>query len=392
MNQINLGQHTLSGKATKKNILISGGGIAGPTLAYWLVKAGHKVTLVERALSTRLSGQTVDIRDEGKEVVARMGLEARIASLMTNEDGLRFVDSSDRIRAEYPRAGGKKSFVTDIEILRADLARLLHDETKEKVEYIFGNYITSCEETDAGVCVSFAHGPDRKFDLMIVADGMRSRTRELIFGPVPVRHIGLYTAYFAIPYEPQDGTWVRWSNCVGGKSILVRPDNGRSSRAYLYIRSNERGIDLNGPAAAREFIQKRFANDGWEAPRILRAMRNADDFYFEDLGQIHMQSWSKGRVAVVGDAAYCATPVSGMGTTLAIVGAYILASELSYNDNHQAAFSRYELRMRPYAARAQAIKPWTIRVEQPSSRAGIELLYAMKWLESTRLFSTHRQG
>ena len=369
----------------KKNILICGSGIAGPTLAFWLAKQGHKVTVVERASSLRLTGQTVDIRDEGRDVVERMGLLKDISELMTNEEGLRFVDSKNIIQAEYPSAGGKKSFVTDIEILRADLSTLLLKSTQDNVEYIFGDYVTSCHENEAEVIVNFKNHAQRTFDLMVIAEGMRSSTRELVFGKVPVHHIGLYTAYFAMPYQPQDGTWVRWSNCTGGKSILLRPDQGRSTRAYLYIRSSKRGIDLTGRSAVNSFIKSTFRNDGWEAPRILEELDKTDDIFFEDLGQIRMDSWSRGRVVLLGDAAYCATPVSGMGTTLSIVGAYILAKSLLTSEDHHAAYKAYEQKMRPYVQQAQSIKPWTIRLEQPSTKLGIALFYRWKRLEKTKL-------
>lgn len=367
----------------RKNILICGSGIAGPTLAFWLAKQGHHVTLVERASSLRLTGQTVDIRDEGRDVVERMGLLNEISELMTKEEGLRFVDSENNVQAEYPSSGGKKSFVTDIEILRADLSKLLLKSTHDDVEYIFGDYVTDCHENETGVVVDFKSKAKRTFDMMVIAEGMRSSTREIIFGKVPIHHIGLYTAYFAMPYQLQDGTWVRWSNCTGGKSILLRPDQGRSTRAYLYIRSSKRGIDLTGRDAVNKFIKNTFMNDGWEAPRILEEFDKADDIFFEDLGQVRMDSWSKGRVVLLGDAAYCATPVSGMGTTLSIVGAYILAKSLLLNENHQAAFNAYEQKMRPYVKQAQTIRPWTIRLEQPSTRAGIALFYKWKRLEKT---------
>jgi 2-polyprenyl-6-methoxyphenol hydroxylase-like FAD-dependent oxidoreductase len=374
--------------ATNKRILVSGSGIAGPTLAYWLSHLGHEVTMVERSPTLRLAGQTVDIRDEGREVVARMGLTERVEALKTDEDGLRFVDATNRVRAEYPRAAGKAAFVTEVEILRADLSGLLAEVTAGSVEYIHGDSVAGCEETPEGLDVRFASGTERRFDLLLAADGMRSRTRRLVFGDVPIRHIGLYTAYFAIPYASQDGTWVRWHNCPGGKSILLRPDRGRTSRAYLYMRSDVRGVDLAGRDAILRFVHDRFRHDGWEAPRILRALDQAKDFYFEDLGQVRMDSWSKGRVALLGDAAHCATPISGMGTTLAIVGAYVLASALAAHADHRAAFADYERRMRPYAERAQAIWPWTVRMEQPSSKMRIELFYAWKRLEQTSAAQT----
>ncbi|MDH0730195.1 FAD-dependent monooxygenase [Pseudomonas sichuanensis] len=364
-----------------KSVLISGAGIAGSTLGYWLNKFGYRVTIIERSPIPRLTGQTVDIRDEGRDVISRMGILDRIEHLMTNESGLRFVDDDNTVRAEHPRAGGKKSFVTDIEILRADLCNILLDATNNEIEYIYGDSITSYEERNEKVDVSFKNNPGRQFDLVFIAEGMRSRTRELVFGHVPVHHIGLYTAYFAIPYEQQDGNWVRWHNCLGGKSVLLRPDRQKTSRAYLYIRSNERDLDLKDRSEVMRFIQNTFENDGWEVPRIIEGLRHADDLYFEDLGQIKMKSWSRGRVAILGDAAYCATPISGMGTTLAIVGAYLLARSLLENSTHAQAFCSYENKMRPYVKKAQAYNHWTIRLEQPDTKSGINFFYTLKRID-----------
>lgn len=370
-----------------KSVLISGAGIAGSTLGYWLNKFGYRVTIIERSPIPRLTGQTVDIRDEGRDVISRMGILDSIENLMTNESGLRFVDDGNAIRAEHPRAGGKKSFVTDIEILRADLCNVLLNLNKEEIEYIYGDTITSYIEGDDNVDVGFKSGARRQFDLVFIAEGMRSRTRELVFGYVPVHHIGLYTAYFAIPYEEQDGNWVRWHNCVGGKSVLLRPDRQKTSRAYLYIRSNERGLDLKDRPEVIRFIQNTFQHDGWEVPRIIEGLRHAEDLYFEDLGQIKMKSWSRGRIAILGDAAYCATPISGMGTTLAIVGAYLLARSLLENPVHAQAFASYEKKMRPYVNKAQAYNPWTIRLEQPDTKPGINFFYTLKKIDQYPLIN-----
>ncbi|MHB2080445.1 FAD-dependent monooxygenase [Pseudomonas asiatica] len=361
-----------------KSVLISGAGIAGSTLGYWLNKFGYFVTIIERSPIARLTGQTVDIRDEGRDVISRMGILDKIENLMTNESGLRFVDDDNTIHAEHPRASGKKSFVTDIEILRADLCNVLLDAANNEIEYIYGDTITSYVEGNDKIDVGFKSGHRRQFDLVFIAEGMRSRTRKLVFGHVPVRHIGLYTAYFAIPYEEQDGNWVRWHNCVGGKSVLLRPDRKKTSRAYLYIRSSERGLDLKDRPEVIRFIQNTFQHDGWEVPRIIEGLRHAEDLYFEDLGQIKMKSWSRGRIAILGDAAYCATPISGMGTTLAIVGAYLLARSLIENPAHAQAFGSYEKKMRPYVNKAQAYNPWTIRLEQPDTKPGINFFYTLK--------------
>ncbi|CAF0751119.1 unnamed protein product, partial [Didymodactylos carnosus] len=255
-----------------RSVLVVGAGVAGPVLAYFLHRFGVQPVVVERAPQLRTAGQTIDVRGAGREVVRRMGVDSTIREKIAREDGLAFVDSAGRTR------------------------------------------------------VTFASGNIREFDLVIGADGIRSKTRRLVFSDKsPIHYLNMYTAYFTIPYSQSDGTWARWYNAPKGRTVLIRPDNQGTTRAFLSFRSSQRGYEDLDPDMQKELLQKIFADAGFETPRILSGLMNSNDFYFEAIGQVKMDQWSQGRVSLVGDAGYCASPISDMGTSLTFVGAYILA-------------------------------------------------------------------
>jgi 2-polyprenyl-6-methoxyphenol hydroxylase-like FAD-dependent oxidoreductase len=362
-----------------KNILISGAGIAGPTLAFWLVRYGMKVTVIERAPQLRTAGQTIDIRGAGLEVVKKMGLEDIIRAKTTQEQGINFVDRENRIQAAFPvETMGGQSFVSEIEIVRGELATLLYDQTCNDVEYIFGDKITAIVDRGDRVQVSFAKEADRDFDLIVIADGQSSKTRELFFdtSTSPIYRLGQYTSYFSIPYEESDGTWSRWYNAPGGRVVMLRPDGKgtTTTRAFLTISSSPNGLEKLDVDGQKAEIHKLFADAGWETPRVLSAMEKSTDFYLQEVAQVKMDTWSKGRVVLLGDAAYCPSPISGMGTSVAIVGAYILAGEIARHEDHKDAFASYETLLRPYITKAQSLPPGAPRFATPQTEWGIYIL------------------
>ncbi len=370
-------------------VLISGASVAGPALAYWLHRHGYEVTVVERAPALREGGQNVDVRGAGREVTRRMGLEDAVRAATTGEAGLRFVDTDDHTIASFP-AGHTDSdgFTAELEILRGDLARLLVERTQDDVSYVFGDHITGLDDRGDSVDVTFADGPDRTFDLVVVADGIRSTTRALAFGDEPqVTPLGLHTAWMTIPEAPSDTAWARWFNAPGGRTSTLRPDNVGTTRATLSFMSEPRGYEHLDTDQVKAQLRQRFAGVGWEIPRILDALDDTD-VYFEAIGQVHAPHWSTGRIALLGDAAYCASPVSGMGTSLAITGAYVLAGELSRNADHTQAFAAYESLMRPYVQQAQKLPPGTPRIANPQTKIGIATLNTLARLGSTRLVSS----
>ncbi|MEV0460550.1 FAD-dependent monooxygenase [Catellatospora methionotrophica] len=361
---------------TGHRVLVSGASIAGPALAHWLHEYGMTSVVVERHDGIRPGGQTVDLRGAGRTVARRMGIEDAVRAASTGEAGVAFVDARDRVKAAFAaEAFGGEGFVAELEILRGELANLLYQRTREHTEYVFGDRITALDDHTDGVRVSFAHGPDRTFDLVVAADGIGSSTRTLAFGDeARVVPLGLYTAYLTIPRAASDGSWARWHNAPRGRVVALRPDNLGTTRALMSFLCPPRGYERLRTDEQKQLLRHVFAGVGWEAPRVLRELDAADEFYCELVGQVHAPRWSKGRVAMLGDAAYCASPISGMGTSLALVGAYVLAGELAAHAAHRDAFGAYERIMRPYVAQAQRLPPFTPRIAHPRSRLGIGLL------------------
>ena len=374
----------------KRKILITGASVAGPTLAYWLSRLGMDVTVVERAPEFRDGGQTIDVRGAGKLVVQRMGLESAIRARTTHEDGLRFVDAQDRTQAEFGiGAFGGNGPVAELEILRGELAKLLIEHGRDAVDYRFGDCIAALEELPEGVKVRFEQGGEEVFDLVIGAEGVGSHTRKLVFGDeVQRRSFKLYTAYFTIPRTPGDARQMRWFNAPGGLSVCLRPDNLGTTRALLSFQEAPGAYEKLPIAEQKALLKEKFGALKWETPRILAALEDATDLYFDQISQVRMPRWSKGRIALVGDAAYCASPISGMGTSLGMCGAYVLAGELGRHDDHAQAFTAYEKIMRPYVDQAQSVPTFAPRLASPHSRAGIALGHAVLRMSNVPIIKT----
>ncbi|MFZ7088807.1 FAD-dependent monooxygenase [Curtobacterium sp. RRHDQ10] len=362
---------------TGPRVLIAGASIAGPALAFWLHRYGYATTIVERVPALRTGGQNVDVRGAGREVARRMGIEDDIRAATTGEVGTRFLGAGGRTIAEFPAGTTDSGGATaELEILRGDLAQLLVDRTVGHTDYRFGDRIVGIAQHDDGVVVSFEHAPDESFDLVVAADGIGSSTRRIVFGDEPtIRSLGLETSYATIPRTRSDDDWWRWYNAPGGRSITLRPDSHGTIRAALSFvtdrtrsasRAERRTVDEQ-----RARLRSVFSDAGWEAQRVLDGFDAAEDLYFESIGQVRAPRWSSGRVGLVGDAAYCASPVSGMGTSLSIAGAYVLAGELAAHVHHRDGFRGYERVMRPYVDQAQQLPPGVPRVANPRSRAGV---------------------
>ncbi|MGE7386535.1 FAD-dependent monooxygenase [Streptomyces sp. NPDC004126] len=359
-------------------ILISGGGIAGPALAYWLRKAGFTPYVVERAPAPRPGGQTVDLRGAGRTVITRMGLMDRARAVTVDQRGLALVNASGQITARIPADSfGGEGIVSEIEILRGDLADLLYGATRHDTEYLFDDTITALDQDEDGVTVTFEKAAPRRFALVVGADGPHSVVRALAFGPEPdhVRPLGLYHAWFTAAGTMELDGWFQMYNAPGGLVASARP--GRlpgEIKAGLSFRSTPIPYDRRDSAAQRELLARRFAGVGWEVPKLLRAMHTASDFHFDSMGQVHLDTWSRGRTVLLGDAAYCATPLTGLGTSLALVGAYVLAGELAAaGGDHRAAFRNYDHVMRPYVDQAQELPPGGAKGFAPSSALAIRL-------------------
>ncbi|MCX3264835.1 FAD-dependent monooxygenase [Pedobacter agri] len=358
----------------KKKVLISGASISGLTLAYWLIKYGFEVTVVEKNQGLRLGGQNIDVKGPAWEIVQRMGLDKKVVAATTTEVGIRFVNTRNKTVAEFPKDNAL-SMTQEIEILRGDLVELLYQPVKEKAEFLFGNQITKVSETSSMIEVSFQHGENAEYNLLLIAEGIGSHTRQLVFGKsINFRYLGLYCAYLTIKKDRTDTRWARWCNTERGIVFLIRPDNHGKTRACIFFRSPERGYEKLSIEKQKKLLTDKIKGVGWESARIKNEIERSDDLYFERVSQVKAKYWYKDRVAMTGDAAYCATPISGKGTDAAIAGAYILAGELVTGKSHGQAFHNYEVLMRPYIHKIQKRPPGVPNLVYPTSKFGVAMI------------------
>lgn len=357
-----------------ERVLVTGASIAGPTLSFWLAKYGFEVTVVERANAIRLGGQNLDIRGAGRAIIRLMGIEDEILAANTGEIGLQFVNKDNKVMAAFPVDGGG-SFTSEAEILRGDLVTILYNHTKDNVRYIFGKYVTGIDQHDDNIEVTFSDGAQETFDLVIAADGVRSTTRHLIFGDEPqIKFTGLYNAWFTIPKTETDTQWARWYTAPGSRVMMIRPDNHGTVRASFSFLSDDTGIQKLSNDEQKKILANKLSGAGWESDRLQKEIRENNDVYFDGVSQVHAPRWFNGRAGMIGDAAYCPTQLTGMGTTLAIVGAYLLAGELWHHEKHEDAFKSYEQRMRPYVENIQKLPPGVPWLAHPKSKFGVALV------------------
>jgi 2-polyprenyl-6-methoxyphenol hydroxylase-like FAD-dependent oxidoreductase len=361
-----------------KKILISGASIAGPTLAFWLHKYGFDVTIIERANSLRVGGQNIDVKGSARKITQLMGVEDAIKKANTGELGVQFVDENNKPKAILGQDGAN-SFTAELEILRGDLAGILYNATKENVAYIFGDSIAGVQEIETGVEVKFQSGKLQIFDLVICADGIRSNTRTIIFGDENVvKPLNLYISYFTIPKVASDTKWARWYNAPKERAILIRPDNEGTTRASLSFISPPMGYEKLAMAEQKEILIQKFADAGWEANRLLAELKKENtEVYMDSISQVKAPKWHIGRCAMTGDSAFCPSPLSGMGANSAIIGAYVLAGELSKHQNHLEAFASYENIMRPFIKKIQSLPPGVPYLAHPKGKLGLVLMHTI---------------
>ncbi|KAJ4362932.1 hypothetical protein N0V83_010049 [Neocucurbitaria cava] len=383
----------MSASTPSLNILISGSGIAGPALAFWLHKflPSSQITIVERSPEPRLGGQAIDLRSSCVPIVDRMGLLGKVREKTTTEAGMEFVYADGVRKATFPVSGNmeQQSMTSEFEILRGDMAKILYDESKEleNVKYVFDDMITAVEEKDSGkVEVTFKNNlPKAEYDLVVGADGMMSRTRRLVFGHGPknddyLYRLGQYSALFTMPRTDEDTKFAQWYNAPKGRLFLLRPDQYGTTRAYISVTDSNLSrfdkIDKLLKEGTREqqeaWFEEEFQGAGWQTERVLTEMKNADDYYVQQIAQVKMDTWVKGHVVLLGDAAYCPSPISGVGTSSAIVGAYVLAGELSKSPTDiPHALSQYDKVTRTYVDKAQRLVPGAPQLANPQTEWGI---------------------
>lgn len=340
-------------------VLVAGASIAGPALAHWLRRRGAEVTVVERAPELRPGGQAVDARGVTREVIRRMGLDAAVRAARTETAGAYTVDAEGKVLETFrAEDDGGDGYISEIEILRGDLSRVLYEDTREGVEYLFDDRIAELAQDADGVDVVFAGGERRRFDLVIGADGLHSALRGMVFGPHErfVRHLGLVLAFYTVPNEFGLGRWLLDFQ-ESGRSAGLRPiPDATRAMAMFSFTSPDLDIDYRDIAGQKQLLRERMTGMGWLTPQILAHLDDTTDFYLDQVAQVVMDRWSSGRVGLLGDAAFSSSPMSGQGTGLALVGAYLLAGELAAADwNPEAGFAGYEARMRSFVEANQEI-------------------------------------
>jgi 2-polyprenyl-6-methoxyphenol hydroxylase-like FAD-dependent oxidoreductase len=386
------------------SVLISGGGIAGISLALTLARSpGFKVkpriTLIERAPTRRTTGQAIDIRGPGVDMICKLGLEPQIKAQHTTETGLVFIDAKGNRIAKFDATGDakKQSATSEYEILRGDLAKLLLDEldaTKEQgsvVNVVYGESIESLDDRPDGVDVKFAHGKldNQLFDVVIGCDGIASKTRRLIFGEEDhrdhVRPSGMYIGFFTVPRIREDVDLFRWCTLGNGMAMHLRPHRNPGTMGCYFTITNSTKANIpeieevlhRDVAAQKDYLHKRFQNAGYESERLVDGLDKADDFYMTHWCQVVTPQWTKGRCAILGDAAFA---TMGIGTSLAMVGAYTMAGELSKitsSEEVPAALQNYEKVYRPFTSKFEKAPAGFPQLANPQTGLGVSVMHTI---------------
>ncbi|MGW6530406.1 FAD-dependent monooxygenase [Streptomyces venezuelae] len=346
----------MSHTRNRSRVLISGASIAGPALAYWLNRHGYAVTVVEKASALRGGGYPIDIRGTAVDVVRDMGLLPQLRDAHIDVRRLTFLDGDGTPVASvdpHRLTGGVAG--QDLEVRRGDLTEALYTAVRDDVEFLFDDRIDSLDQSAHGVDVTFRKGGSRTFDMVFGADGVHSRTREFLFGPEERfhRYLGHCFAGFTLrnTFGLRDEVTM-WNTPGRTAALYAAGDDGHVHALLAFAHPEPPLHAFRNPRAQRDLVADVFADAGWEVPGMLAALRDTDDLFFDVVSQIRMPRWSSGRVALVGDAAYAPSFLTGQGSSLALIGAYSLAGSLAGGD-HAAGFAAYEDGARPLVTATQ---------------------------------------
>ncbi|KAG5996238.1 hypothetical protein E4U54_002633 [Claviceps lovelessii] len=374
-------------------VLISGAGVAGPSLAFWLTRLGHPCTIVERSGQLRASGQQIDLREQGVEAADRMGLLGEIRKIAVDEAGIRFVDTKGTPYATFPRVESqpgqvsrRQNFTSEFEVMRGDMCRLLYEKTRDSTKYMFGKYVTEFQNKEDRVDVTFSDGDKASYDIVVAADGQSSRIRRMLLQDEDPsvdysRDLGVYFSYFTIPRQPGDTNMMTLHIAPGERSLFTRFHSDTHGQGYLATMAHADQIKKvlgQDVAAQKALYADMFRGAGWQSERLIEAMMESPDFYSHSAMQIRSKIWHKGRIVLLGDAGYAPTPLTGMGTSLAMVGSHILAGEITKCPEDPAkAFRTYEAVLRPYVDKTQDVSQTLRDVMLPKKAWGIKMLQIM---------------
>ncbi|WP_298626372.1 FAD-dependent monooxygenase [uncultured Legionella sp.] len=368
-----------------KRILISGASIAGPALAYWLNQYGFTVTVVEQSKVMRTGGYKIDTRGKCIEVLKAMRLYEQVQKYNVHTELAIFVDDEGKTVTEMPATELGMREQDDIELLRGDLSNILYEATQDTCEYLFGDSVKTINQLENEIEVEFVKGQPRTFDLLIGADGIHSNVRSLVFGAEQQFLYDLGHYYYGI-YSVKN--YLHLAN----KELFYSKENKQLNLSSTNLNENFKVIhlfqdlhfkfDYRNIDQQKAVLMKHYENQKWETPVLLNAMQHAPDFYFDAAKQVRMPAWSKGRVALIGDSAYSPALTSGQGSSIAIVGAYVLAGELfAAKGNYQTAFDSYERQMRPYIQLNQELGETVMHFILPNTNSWLN-----RWMDKLKSF------
>jgi 2-polyprenyl-6-methoxyphenol hydroxylase-like FAD-dependent oxidoreductase len=360
-----------------KNILISGAGIAGTTLAFWLKKFGFNPTIVESSPKLREGGYAIDFMGAGYDVAEKMEIIPALKAVDINFSKLVFVDSNNRKKGSMNYQKIKEILNgRAFTLLHSDLAKVIYQNLDEEVELIFGDTITNIHQNEKGISVTFKSGKTRNFDLVVGADGLHSNVRKLVFGDETQfeKYYGYYTSSYTIDgFSLGDNAFSMYN--VPCKQVAVySKDENKTITFFIFSSPEKLSYHHSDIEKEKQILKAEFENSGWKCRELLSQIASTKDFYFDTVSQVKMENWHKGRIALVGDAAYCPSLLSGKGSTLAMVGAYILAGELKQaNGDYKTAFEQYEFLFKPFMEKKQKAAQSFAKSFIPKSNFGIWL-------------------
>jgi len=344
-------------RRNEKKALISGASFAGLSSAYWLIQLGYEVSVVESSPGLRTGGTAVNIRGNTIEVVERMAMLEAIRANRLNLRRWEIKGADDStLRALVLRGEGEPPSDDDFEIERDVLLSIMYEAVRIRCELLFGDSITGLHESTGGVDVTFKRGAPRSFDLVLGCDGMHSVVRKLCFGE-EAKYMHFLEQYFSITIVDKlliERDTAQMFN-VPGKAVMLNAYKNKTDIILAFFSEAEIPYDYRDEAQQRSIIHRQFAAEGWRTAELLREVSESRSFYFDKLAQVRMDGWSRGRVVLVGDAGYCASPAAGMGGSLAIDGAAALADAMrAHPHDHERAFYEYEHKLRPFIEQVQA--------------------------------------